>query len=342
MTPPRPAHSVRAGRPAWLAARTLRGRLIAGLVALLALACATVGVGHLRRTCTASCCGQLDTAADRRRRPLPRGCSNEQTAARWPARRTGRPHGDDRTRRRPGAGQPASAVLTRQRHRRGDIHERLPRRRRQQPSACYRAAAGQRAIAAAPVGRHRRPSTWRRCGDYRVVAGAAPSDGDLIVTGLPLADVSRHAAAGSRSPRSRCSPAVCCSPACSAPRWVRLSLRPLRRVAPPRPGWPSCRWTSGEVELAAAGARRHRPAHRGRPGRRGASTGCSDHVESALARRAGERAAAAPLRRRRQPRAAHPAGRHPRLRRAGPAQPRSRCRPTSRTRWAGSSPSRPG
>src|ERR1700733_15793437 len=47
MTPPgsapdKPAqHTSRAGR--WLAARTLRGRLIAGLLGLLALACATVG-----------------------------------------------------------------------------------------------------------------------------------------------------------------------------------------------------------------------------------------------------------------------------------------------------------
>ena len=29
----------------WLAGRTLRGRLIAGLVALLAVACAAVGIG---------------------------------------------------------------------------------------------------------------------------------------------------------------------------------------------------------------------------------------------------------------------------------------------------------
>ena len=50
----------RSGLRRWLAGRTLRGRLIAGLVALLAVACATVGIvtyaslhGYLL--------GQLDT-----------------------------------------------------------------------------------------------------------------------------------------------------------------------------------------------------------------------------------------------------------------------------------------
>ncbi len=84
---------------------------------------------------------------------------------------------------------------------------------------------------------------------------------------------------------------------------------------------PGDRAAAGLRRGDAAGRRaRHRPAHRGRPGRRGVQP-------DARARRAGagpprgQRGAAAPVRRRRQPRAAHPAGRHPRLRRAGPAAP---------------------
>ncbi len=54
----------------WLAARTLRGRLVAGLLALLALACATVGVvtyTHLHSVLIS----QLDTELSLREHPLP-------------------------------------------------------------------------------------------------------------------------------------------------------------------------------------------------------------------------------------------------------------------------------
>ena len=88
---------------------------------------------------------------------------------------------------------------------------------------------------------------------------------------------------------------------------------------PPRRRWPSCR-SNPARSRCPAGCRT--PTRQPRPARSGSrSTGCSGTCETALRRRAAERGAAAPVRRRRQPRAAHPAGRHPRLRRAGPAAP---------------------
>ena len=60
---PRARGSGRAGR--WLAARTLRGRLVAGLLALLALACFTVGAvtyAHLRTVLISGLDQELATA----------------------------------------------------------------------------------------------------------------------------------------------------------------------------------------------------------------------------------------------------------------------------------------
>ena len=98
----------------------------------------------------------------------------------------------------------------------------------------------------------------------------------------------------------------------------------------------------GEVVAVRARARRrHRPAHRGRPGRRRAEPDARPRRRRA-GRPAGQRDPGAAVRRRRQPRAAHPAGRDPRLRRADPAQPRRGAARRGPRDGAGSSRRAPG
>ena len=71
---------------------------------------------------------------------------------------------------------------------------------------------------------------------------------------------------------------------------------------------------------AARGRARHRPGHRNWSGRAGVQPHAGARAGGADPPR-GERDAAAPVRRRRQPRASHAASGHPRLRRARPAAP---------------------
>ena len=123
----------------------------------------------------------------------------------------------------------------------------------------------------------------------------------------------------SRWPRRRSSARCCCWPACSAPLWVRLSLRPLRRVAATASQVAELPLESGEVELPAGVPDTDPRTETGQVG--SAFNRMLGHVQTALRAARGQRDAAAPVRRRRAPRAAHPAGRHPRLRRAGAAPP---------------------
>ena len=166
---------------------------------------------------------------------------------------------------------------------------------------------------------------------------AAPTGHGVVVTGLPTDEVDD----AGRSPDPdrlllacwRCWP----RPA-SAPSLVRRQLRPLREVAatahavadaPARSGrgrpWPSA-CPSTTPTSAPRSARSARPQRDARA--------TSRRPE----RTARERAAGAPVRRRRLPRAADAAGLHPRLRRAGP-QPARRRGPRPTPRWPGSSPS---
>ena len=104
----------------------------------------------------------------------------------------------------------------------------------------------------------------------------------------------------------------------------------------PPPGSPSSRWPAGRSSLPERVPDAD-PQDRSRPGRRGVQPDARARGVRADPA-GGQRGAAAPVRRRRQPRAAHPAGRHPRLRRAGPAP----SRPGPRRRRARAGPGRVG
>ena len=101
-----------------------------------------------------------------------------------------------------------------------------------------------------------------------------------------------------------------CSSAASCARCARWPPPPTTS-----PGMPLA---SGEVDLDERVARApHRRGHRGRPGGPALNT-LLDHVETLARGAAPQRAAGAPVRRRRLPRAAHAAVDDPRLRRAVP------------------------
>ncbi|WP_322974310.1 sensor histidine kinase [Actinacidiphila epipremni] len=262
-----PAVLRHARRRGWLP-RTLRARLICGLVVLLALSCAAVGIAAVL-TLSSYLTGQID----------------EQLAAaggRFPAslehRRRGGPGGSDRyadTRRQaPGTfgarllhGAVTDAAVVRSG---ADTHVAL-------------SAADRAALAALPDDGKARRLSLSELGDYRAVA--VPGDsGDVLVTGLPLARV--EAAARRLVIVEAVVFGVALAGAGTAGAvWVRWSLRPLGRVAATAASVTATPLASGAVALPA-----RVPAADTDPrtevGRVGAALNVMlGHVEDALGRR---------------------------------------------------------
>jgi two-component system, OmpR family, sensor kinase len=278
MTPQRPAHtSSRAGR--WLAARTLRGRLIAGLLGLLALACATVGAvtyTHLHSVLL----GQLDTELT--------GANSRYTACLYgqPPPGGGQPHdndhqpdGDDHP---PSdcAEQQASAVFTASITGQGAIQNAYLASARSSPSECHLTAADRQAIAAVPVGGTTTVDLSAQ-GDYRMTANRTP-DGDVIVTGLPLANVTRTLQQVALAEIAVFLAALLITGVIGT-AWVRASLRPLRRVASTATKVTKLPLASGEVRLPERVPDADPRTEVGQVG--AAFNRMLGHVESALARR---------------------------------------------------------
>ena len=172
-------------------------------------------------------------------------------------------------------------------------------------------------------------STCPALGSYRVTARgpAAPVGTTTVGLGLPTADVDDTL--GQPGLAGRCCSALLgvLAAAGAAPVVVRRQLRPLREVAATAHTVAELPLASGEIDLDRAGARApHRRAHRGRPGRRRAQHAARPRGDVA-GRAAPQRAAGAPVRRRRLARAAHAAGHDRRLHRAGPAPARTTPRP---------------
>ena len=196
------------------------------------------------------------------------------------------------------------------------------------------------AVMAVPADRRPHTVNLGVHGDYRVAAVPQPG-GDVLVTGLPLAGVQTTVwrlisvevvvAAVGLLLAGLVGTAI-----------VRLSLRPLRRVAATAGRVAELPLARGEVSLSERVPDADTdPPHRGGSGRRRAEPDARPRRRRA-GRPAGQRDARAAVRRRRQPRAAHPAGRDPGLRRADPAQSRRGPTRRRRTRWSGSSRRAPG
>jgi two-component system, OmpR family, sensor kinase len=261
-------HDSRAGR--WLAARTLRGRLIAGLLGLLALACATVGVvtyTHLHSVLISQLDTELQAASARydnclngppgqqgsqppsSSHPQPPNCAQQQQTATFTATVT-----------RTGIDDPYLASYD-------------------QPSACQLTAADRSAIAAVPVGRYVTVDLSSH-GDYRMTA--IPADGGDVVTGLPLGPVT-HTLRQVALAEIAVFLAALLITGVIGTAWVRASLRPLRRVAATATRVTELPLATGEVSLPERVPDADPRTEVGQVG--AAFNRMLGHVESALARR---------------------------------------------------------
>ncbi len=257
---------MRAGR--WLATRTLRGRLVAGLLGLLALACATVGVvtyTHLHSVLISQLDTELQTASARYDyclngppgqggRPQtgshpPPNCAQQQQTATFTATVTST-----------GIDDPYLASYDR-------------------PSECELTAADRSAIAAVPVGKYVTVDLSSH-GEYRMTAISA--DGGIVVTGLPLSPVT-HTLRQVALAEIAVFLAALLITGVIGTAWVRASLRPLRRVAATATRVTELPLATGEVSLPERVPDADPRTEVGQVG--AAFNRMLGHVESALARR---------------------------------------------------------
>jgi two-component system OmpR family sensor kinase len=233
-------------RPVRVPPRTLRGRLIAGLVALLAIACATVGVvtyfsvqGSLSRELG----NQLQTATS-----LANNCLDHQLAEadgdEHTAPPAARPQGPDLYCDGLGNGTFLAYIMD------GQLHARvIP------ASAVTLTAADERTLLAIQPSPPRQngpvPTTTRDLpsagGEFALTAVKDPG-GAIYLTGLPLSnqhDTLRDVALTEAVVFG----GVLLLAGAGGMLWVRLSLRPLRRVAATASQVAELPLESGEVEL---------------------------------------------------------------------------------------------
>ncbi|MEU5662589.1 sensor histidine kinase [Streptomyces longwoodensis] len=263
--------SVRLGRPRW--PRTLRARLTVGLVVLLAVSCAAVGVAavvELERFLTSRLDQQLSDVGTRFPASL-------EHSGRLPGERDDH-DGDERgdTRRQStgtfGArlvdGRVTNAAVVRSGDLTADLNVALT-------------ARDARTLAAVPVDGRGHSVHLSALDDYRVSAGRG-LDGDVLITGLPLEPVEAAVHRLELVAGSVFGVALAVTGVAGA-LWVRWSLRPLSRVAATATRVSELPLASGEVALPP---RAPAADPRGEVGRvAGAFNRMLGHVEDALTKR---------------------------------------------------------
>jgi two-component system OmpR family sensor kinase len=269
----------RGGVSRWLAGRTLRGRLVAGLLATLVLACAGIGAvtyAHLHAVLVSGMEQQLSQASMRYAR-----CMHPPP---------GPPGGDrDRYNRPP----TASPELCAQQQNAGTFSAVSlaatagnPYRTVSKPflaskyTYCELSAADRRALGQLPVNGGPQTVTLSAHGSYLMAATGSGSD--VFVSGLPLAPVN------STLRQVAIAEAVIFAIALLftgliGTAWVRVSLRPLRRVAATARRVTELPLGSGEVALPERVPDANPATEVGQLG--AAFNRMLGHVEAALARR---------------------------------------------------------
>ncbi len=261
----------------WLAGRTMLGRLIAGLVALLFVACATIGVvtyeslhGSLMR--------QLDTelvAASQRYTECVNGPPPGQPNPADPDDPPGDPNDNNVANPMACADTPGQAQSTFSAAiAAGTLTAKVTH------GTCRLTAADEAALRALPVDGRPYTRELYSGGDYRLLA-VRGTDGSTLITGLPVAPVTGTLDNVELTEIIVFAAALVLT-AFIGTGWVRLSLRPLRRMTA----------TASEVArlpLASEVDVPHRVAdadQRTEVGQLGAAFNrMLGHVESALARR---------------------------------------------------------
>ena len=262
----------RPGLRGWLAGRTLRGRLIAGLVALLAVACACVGLVTylaLRGFLFDSLDQQLSVASQRYA-----ACMQHQDGPppQWSAGMPPPPSPQCGGRIPGQAAGTFSAELVNYRVTTVNIVR----------GKCDLSASDAAVLARLPVnGRPYNRDLPSAHGEYRLTADRSP-DGSVLVTGLPLGEMQTTLHSVEIAEIAVFSIALLLTGIIGT-GWVRLSLRPLRRVTATAAEVTRLPLGSGEVALPnrVPGA-----DPRTEVGQLGvAFNRMLGHVESALARR---------------------------------------------------------
>jgi len=284
MTAPAPVSRAARSRQ-WLAARTLRGRLIAGLLGLLALACATVGVvtyAHLRTVLISGLNSQLALANQRYvdclHGPPPGSQDGDQDG--------------DQPPHSPGPGpcaQQQSASTINALFSSGGT---LLAANLANSDVCHLSPADTALLTSLPRGtltstslssghlygpRSVELSAYR---DYQVVARSTTAG--LVVTGMPLSSVTTALRDVALAEIAVFSVALLLTGVIGT-GWVRISLRPLRRVAATATRVTQLPLSSGEVSLPDRVQDANPATEVGQVG--AAFNRMLGHVEAALARR---------------------------------------------------------
>jgi two-component system OmpR family sensor kinase len=262
----------RAGLRGWLAGRTLRGRLIAGLVALLAVACACVGLVTylaLRGFLFHQLDAQLSAAG---RRYV--SCVEDQGGPPPAAPDNGPPTPDPQCGNEiPGqAAGTFSAQLVKYTVSYANIVN----------GTCHLSVTDQAVLTRLPAnGRPYDRNLPSAHGEYRLTAVRSP-DGDVLVTGLPLGEMQSTLHSVEIAEIAVFSIALLLTGIIGT-GWVRLSLRPLRRVTATAAEVTRLPLGSGEVALPNRVPDSDPRTEVGQLGV--AFNRMLGHVESALARR---------------------------------------------------------
>ena len=282
--------SALASRPSrWLAARTLRSRLIAGLLALLAVACATVGFvtyTHLHSVLLSQLDAELAGASSRYN-----GCvtgppdgqhgpgdddgdADDRNDAGHSPDHDGAPHAPAYC-----ANEQASAVFTASVTGTRAVHNAYLASTGNGPSPCDLTAADERAIVSVPLGREVTVDL-ASYGEYRMIANM--TSGGFVVTGLPLQPVTDTLQDVAVAEIAVFLAALLITGVIGT-AWVRASLKPLRRVAATAARVTQLPLASGEVRLPERVPDADPRTEVGQVG--AAFNRMLGHVESALARR---------------------------------------------------------
>jgi two-component system OmpR family sensor kinase len=265
-----------AGR--WLARRTLRGRLVAGLLATLALACAVVGVltyAHLHAVLVGQLDGQLTQANQRYAH-----CMNMPPPPGGPGGGRDLPGGPVNCAQQQNAGTFSAQAITTASYpaMAGTISRPYLAANDQ---LCRLSGADRADLRRLPVDGVPQTMTLSSYGPYRLVASRV--DGQTFVTGLPLSNVNETLRQVAIAEIAVFSLAVLVTGLIGT-AWVRVSLRPLRRVAATATRVTELPLASGTVALPERVPDANPATEVGQVG--AAFNHMLGHVEAALARRA--------------------------------------------------------
>ncbi|MDH6578278.1 HAMP domain-containing sensor histidine kinase [Kitasatospora sp. MAP5-34] len=259
--------------------RTIRARLLAGLLALLVLTCGGVGVATteaLRHFLVTRLDQQLSDTGGRYAASLEHQGTGSGTTAR----------GGDTRATAPGTfgARMMNGVVTNAGVVDGDADDpgvAAGSRPADTDDLVKLTAADQRALAALPVGGQAGSARLSALHSYRLRA-IAGQDGDVLVTGLPLEPVEQTGHQLIMVELIVFAVALAATGVAAA-LWIRFSLRPLGRVVAAAEGVSALPLASGEVELAV---RVPDDDSRTEVGRVGAALNrMLGHVEDALAQR---------------------------------------------------------